>query len=77
MTKLIPLTLSVALLVAASTADAIAGGGGNSANVKACQNNGWQQLTRSDGTTFTSQGPCVSYAANGGVLTPKSPGLSF
>ena len=46
------------------------GGGGNSANAKLCQKNGWKKLLRSDGTAFRNQGDCVSYAAQGGTLHP-------
>jgi hypothetical protein len=45
-------------------------GGGNSANAKLCQNNGWTELLRSDGTAFRNQGDCVSYGAQGGTLHP-------
>ena len=45
-------------------------GGGNSANVKLCQKNGWMNLVRSDGTAFKNQGDCASYAAQGGALHP-------
>jgi hypothetical protein len=31
------------------------------ANVNACKNGGWQQLTRVDGTTFENQGDCIQY----------------
>jgi hypothetical protein len=30
-------------------------------NASACKNDGWQQLTRADGTTFRNQGDCVQY----------------
>src|SRR5580765_5980735 len=53
-------------LVVASAASA--GGGGNSPNAKSCQKNGWKTLYRSDGTTFTSETACTSYAAKGGTL---------
>jgi hypothetical protein len=43
---------------------------GNSANAKACQKGGWQNLVRDDGTAFANQGECVSYGAQGGTLTP-------
>jgi hypothetical protein len=45
-----------------------ASAGGNSANAKACQKGGWQQLVRADATTFTNEEACVSYAAHGGVF---------
>lgn len=54
-----------------------AAAGGNSANAKTCQSNGWQNFTQANGTPFVNQGDCVSYGAQGGILTPKSPGLSF
>jgi hypothetical protein len=47
------------------------GNGGNSANAKMCQKDGWMSLAQSDGTPFTSQEACVSYAAQGGTLIPK------
>ncbi len=30
-----------------------------------CKNGGWQTLSRGNGSTFTNQGDCVSYATNG------------
>ena len=45
-------------------------GGGNSANAKLCQKNGWMNLLASDGTAFSNQGDCVSYGAQGGILHP-------
>jgi hypothetical protein len=36
----------------------------------ACKNGGWQTLQTADGTPFTNQGRCVSYAVHGGVLEP-------
>jgi hypothetical protein len=53
------------------TGGAQAANGGNSDNAKACQNGGWQQLVRADGSEFKNQGACVSYAAQGGTLKPK------
>ena len=49
----------------------LAVGGGNSLNAKACQKNGWQNLVRSDGTSFSSEEACVSYAAKGVTLYKK------
>jgi hypothetical protein len=63
------LCAAVALTVGIGTA---AAGGGNSDAAKACQNGGWQNLVRQDGTGFSNQGDCVSYAAQGGVLKAKS-----
>lgn len=34
-------------------------------NANACKNNGWQTLTRLNGTSFKNQGDCVSYVQNG------------
>ena len=31
------------------------------ADVSACKNDGWQSLTRADGTTFRNQGDCIQY----------------
>src|SRR5438094_307363 len=62
-----------ALAVGVSPASAV---GGNSANAKKCQKDGWKSYVRSDlRTTFTSEEDCVSYAAQGGrlVLIPKLP----
>lgn len=62
------LALSI-LGVAASGAQA-AGNGGNSAAAKLCQKGGWQDLVTSTGAPLTSQGECIAYAAQGGVLSP-------
>ena len=58
----------VELFAAMVVAAAAFAGGGNSANAKACQKNGWESLYRSDGTSFRNQGDCVSYGAQGGIL---------
>ena len=58
-----------ALTVGIATATA---GGGNSANAKLCQKNGWQTLVTATGDTFQSVDECTSYAARGGVLHPLS-----
>ena len=34
-------------------------------SASACKNDGWQQLTRADGTTFRNQGDCVQYVNTG------------
>ena len=67
---LLVLCATLALAVGAATASA---GGGNSANAKLCQKNGWKSLTRSDGTTFNNQGECVSYGAKGGTISQVAP----
>jgi len=47
------------------------GGPGNSGAAKQCQQGGWADLAPSEAPTdaFVNQDACVSYAANGGVLT--------
>ena len=62
--------VSAALLFAAS-GTALAGGG-NSANAKKCQKDGWQTLVTSTGATFAGEEECTSYAAHGGALFPLS-----
>jgi hypothetical protein len=61
------LCVGLALVVGVATATA----GGNSDAAHACQQNGWQNLVRQDGTPFLNTGDCVSYAAQGGVLKAK------
>jgi hypothetical protein len=34
-------------------------------NASACKNDGWQQLTRADGSTFRNQGDCIQYVNTG------------
>jgi len=34
-------------------------------NASACKNDGWQDLTRAGGTTFTNQGDCIQYVNTG------------
>lgn len=46
-------------------------GDGNSDAAKLCQDGGYADYVRTDGTTFNNTGDCVSYAAQGGVLKPK------
>jgi len=35
-------------------------------NTSACKNDGWQQLTRADGSTFKNQGDCIQFVNTGG-----------
>jgi hypothetical protein len=60
------------VLAAVCAASVLAGGAlagaGNSASAQDCQKEGWQVLTRGDGTSFASEEACVSYAAQGGTL---------
>jgi hypothetical protein len=51
--------------------------GGNSANAKRCQHNGYQSWVRADQTPFVNVGDCVSYAAHGGTLTPRPPARTW
>jgi len=46
-------------------------GGGNSTAAHLCQNGGYQNIYRSDGSGFANTGDCVSYAAHGGQLSQK------
>jgi hypothetical protein len=62
--------LSLALGTTASGAMA----GGNSANAKLCQKSGWTEWVTAEGTPFANAGQCVSYAAQGGSLTPLGGG---
>jgi hypothetical protein len=67
------------LIVAAATGSLIAPAAlanGNSGAAYACQQNGWQDLVRQDGTGFKNTGDCGSYAAQGGVLKAKPTGGS-
>src|SRR5262249_44407055 len=59
------LCAALALTVGVSPVSA---GGGNSDAATACQQGGWQNLMREDGTGFKNDGDCVSYAAHGGKL---------
>jgi hypothetical protein len=61
------LCAGLALAVGVGTATA----GGNSDVAHACQQGGWQNYVRADGTGFNNQGECVSYGAQGGSLKKK------
>jgi hypothetical protein len=63
-------TVSIAALVVGVAAATAVAGGGNSANAQLCQQNGWVNLARGDGTGFGNTGECVSYSAQGGTLFP-------
>jgi hypothetical protein len=62
----------VASALAALAAPSAAMAAGNSDAAHACQQGGWQNLVRQDGTGFTNTGDCVTYAANGGTLSVRS-----
>jgi hypothetical protein len=64
---------AIALTNGLATATA---GGGNSANAKKCQKDGWQTLVTSTGVTFTSEEQCTSYAAQGGAVYSATPCLN-
>jgi hypothetical protein len=65
------LVAACAVLVVAPAGPA--GNGGNSENAKLCQKGGYKDLVRADQTPFANVGECVSYAAQGGTLTPPTP----
>src|SRR5262245_63776288 len=67
---LLLVSAALALSVGVATATAGNGNGGNSDAAKACQKGGWKNWVRADHTAFKNQGDCVSYAAQGGTLTP-------
>jgi hypothetical protein len=62
---LLGLALVAALVFAGG---ALAAGGGNSANAKLCQKDGWQTLMDWSAAAFPNQGACVSYGAHGGAI---------
>jgi hypothetical protein len=69
---------STAVLASASSvAVAQPSGGGNSSAAHACQQRGYMNFVRGDGSTFDNTGDCVSYAAKGGALVPVSLSASF
>ena len=51
---------------------ALAAGGGNAANAKLCQKDGWTQLMDASGQQFANGDACVSYAAHGGAVYAAS-----
>jgi hypothetical protein len=71
MRKIIAAVASVTA-IAALAVPTVSMAAGNSDNAHACQQGGWQNLVRQDGTGFSNTGDCVSYAANGGKLVAKA-----
>jgi hypothetical protein len=69
LTLLTTVVAVLALAVGLATATA---GGGNSANAKSCQKDGWTTLVTSTGATFSNEDECTGYGARGGVFYPKS-----
>jgi putative multiple sugar transport system substrate-binding protein len=59
--------MTATVLVATLGSSAAQAGGGNSDKAHLCQKGGYLALSGTGGP-FTSEGACVSYAANGGVL---------
>jgi hypothetical protein len=58
------------LLLAQLVGSSASANGGKSADAHMCNQGGWRNLVRTDGTTFTNVGKCASYAAQGGTLQP-------
>lgn len=66
----------IAALAIPSVVFAASTGGGNSADAKLCQENGWQTLAPSTSApSFASQGACVAFGAHGGALVPYAADL--
>ena len=66
------LTVALSALLASGAQAGPAGPGpGNSTNAKQCYKGAWQNLVDANGVAFASQEACVSYAAKGGVMSPK------
>ena len=59
---------AVLLIFGVVGASAAIAGGGNSANAKLCQKNGWQSVETETGGHFADAEACSSYAATGGTL---------
>ncbi len=51
--------------------------GSNHDLMEACKKGGWQGLQREDGTRFSNQGRCVSYAVHGGLIAAVVPAVTF
>jgi len=73
--RLWTLFVCTGVALAVGVASATAAGGGNSANAKLCQKNGWQTLARSTGQPFANEQDCVSYGAKGGTYGTPLPDL--
>ena len=70
------LLLAATVVCLSQVAVASASSGGNSANAKLCQKNGWQALVGTNGA-FANEEACVSYAAQGGKLYNGNGGRSL
>jgi len=69
--------VALALLATLVSALVFAGGslaanGGNAANAKLCQKDGWQALMDSAAAPFSSEGQCVNYGAHGGAIYARA-----
>ncbi len=73
MRKVVLAALVVACAVLVVAPAGPAANGGNSENAKRCQKGGYEDWVRADQTPFANVGECVSYAAQGGTLTPPTP----
>ena len=62
------LAVVATVLAASAMGVATASAGGNSANAKLCQKDGWQAAQNDNGGTFNSNDSCTSYAAEGGAV---------
>jgi hypothetical protein len=74
---LLVLACAALALCAPSLAAAGPSGGDSSSAALACQQGGFVNFVRSDGSTFGDTGDCVSYAALGGTLVPVDLNASF
>jgi hypothetical protein len=70
------LVISGAVLIALALGPAAAQAD-NSAAAYACQDGGFVNYVRADGSTFSNTGGCVSYAAHGAGLVPVGLDASF
>jgi hypothetical protein len=56
------------LLMVSLTVPVLGAKGGNSTASKACENGGYVNWTKANGSTFKNEGDCTKYAAMGGTL---------
>ena len=60
--------LTVSIIAGVFGATAAVASGGNSANAKLCQKDGWQSVETGTGGHFADAEACTSFAATGGTL---------
>jgi hypothetical protein len=70
--RLLAVIGAVALLAATVGTVGASANDGNSDAAHACQDGGYEDLFREDGTPFKNTGECVSYAAHGGRFREQS-----